>query len=317
MINEFRPRLFCSRCLGFEACRWNGIVIEDRFIEALKVHCDFITECPEKAIGLGVPRKPIRLVRDAGGLRLVQPDTGLDFSKEMTEWAQGFAERLVCAQVDGVILKAKSPTCGLKDAKVYPSTGRVGMIGKDFGMFAGIVAERLKGVPIETEMRLSNARLKEHFLITVFTLARFRAVRQAESAASLIEFHSRHKLLLMTYNQTLMRSLGRIVSNLNVMKLKEIFDEYGLLLRRALARPPRANSHLNTIQHAYGYFKERITPKERAYFLLLLDRYTRGELPISSVLSWLYGNVVRFDIDYLTSQFYFNPFPYELLGIKS
>ncbi len=310
-----RPKLFCSRCLGFEACRWNGAVLEDSFIEALRRYCDFITACPEKDIGLGVPRKPIRLVRIAGRLRLIQLETELDVTDRMAEYAQGLANRLADSQIDGVILKDRSPSCGIKDAKVYPSTGKVAMIGKSSGLFASFVIEKLQGTPIETEMRLTNTRLKEHFLIGIFTLARFRSVKEAASAKALVDFHSKHKLLLLTYHQTLLRKLGKLVSNLKERPLGDILRDYEQMLRQALARPPRTNSQINTILHAYGYFKENISSKEKDYFFSLLDRYRTGDLPISAVLSWVYGNVIRFGIDYLNDQIYFNPFPYELLGI--
>jgi len=48
-----RPRLFISRCLGFESCRWNGEVIRDDFIAKLAGLADVVHDCPEMGIGLG------------------------------------------------------------------------------------------------------------------------------------------------------------------------------------------------------------------------------------------------------------------------
>jgi uncharacterized protein YbbK (DUF523 family) len=58
-----RPKLFVSRCLGFDACRYKGLKINDQSVELLKAHADIVTACPEIAIGLGVPRQPIRVLR--------------------------------------------------------------------------------------------------------------------------------------------------------------------------------------------------------------------------------------------------------------
>ena len=58
-----KPRIVVSRCLGFDHCRYNGDVIKDDFVEALTPFVEYITVCPEVEIGLGVPRKPIRLIK--------------------------------------------------------------------------------------------------------------------------------------------------------------------------------------------------------------------------------------------------------------
>ena len=48
---DARPRIVVSRCLGFDACRWNGEMIRDAFVESLKPHVDFVTFCPECETG--------------------------------------------------------------------------------------------------------------------------------------------------------------------------------------------------------------------------------------------------------------------------
>lgn len=53
-INKIKPKVFSSRCLGFAACRWNGVTIPDRFVEKLKPFVKYLTACPEAEIGLGI-----------------------------------------------------------------------------------------------------------------------------------------------------------------------------------------------------------------------------------------------------------------------
>jgi len=72
-----------SKCLEFEACRYNGVMIPDPFVRKLIPLADFLPVCPEMEIGLGVPRDPIRVVSEKGGLRLIQPSTGLDCTEKM------------------------------------------------------------------------------------------------------------------------------------------------------------------------------------------------------------------------------------------
>jgi len=139
-----KPRIFASKCLGFAACRWNGVAISDPFIESLKERVDFITVCPEVEIGLGVPRDPIKVVSKNGKLRLVQSGSGRDVSGEMKDFTDKFLGSL--GEVDGFILKAGSPSCG---------------IGGFFG--SGVLA-RFAHLPVETEERLTNPGIRERFL---------------------------------------------------------------------------------------------------------------------------------------------------------
>ncbi len=62
-MNFNRPKIVVSKCLEFDHCRYDGQLINNKYIHKLKDHVDFITICPEVEIGLGVPRDPIHLVR--------------------------------------------------------------------------------------------------------------------------------------------------------------------------------------------------------------------------------------------------------------
>jgi uncharacterized protein YbbK (DUF523 family) len=88
-MREFvKPRVVVSRCIGFEAARWDGKIIVDKFIRSLNSYVEFIPVCPEIEIGLGVPREPIRIVKRGNELRLIQPATGLDFTEKMQQFAK-------------------------------------------------------------------------------------------------------------------------------------------------------------------------------------------------------------------------------------
>ena len=57
-----KPNVVVSKCLEFEACRYNGQLVQDAFVRKLEKHVNYVPVCPEVAIGLGVPRFPIRIV---------------------------------------------------------------------------------------------------------------------------------------------------------------------------------------------------------------------------------------------------------------
>jgi uncharacterized protein YbbK (DUF523 family) len=186
-------------------------MIRSPIVAKLKEYVDFLSVCAEMEIGLGVPRKPVRIVFDKGEHRLVQPATGRDVTEDMQTFCTDFLDS--ARDVDGFILKFRSPSCGIKDVKVYPAAGKSGAVEKTSGYFGGAVLNRYLFLPIEDEGRLRNARIKEHFLTKLFTLAAFRRVKSAGSMKDLIKFHTENKYLLMAYSQAELRKLGAIAAN--------------------------------------------------------------------------------------------------------
>jgi len=62
-INNMKPLVVVSRCLGFSACRYNGQMDGCHLVEKLKDFVEFITVCTEVQIGLETPREAIRVVK--------------------------------------------------------------------------------------------------------------------------------------------------------------------------------------------------------------------------------------------------------------
>ncbi|MDD5136876.1 MAG: DUF523 domain-containing protein, partial [Candidatus Omnitrophica bacterium] len=177
-MNFAKPRVFASRCLGFAVCRWNGLTIRDDFVEELKPHVEYVTACPEVEVGLGVPRDPIRIVAKGAALRLVQPASGKDVSAAMTDFAKRFLGSI--GDIDGFILKDRSPSCGVDNVKVYPGPGPSASVARAHGFFGDEVMKRFGDLPVETEGRLTNYRIREHFLSRIFAFADFRRVKKAK-----------------------------------------------------------------------------------------------------------------------------------------
>jgi uncharacterized protein YbbK (DUF523 family) len=72
MENFPKPIVVISKSLGFACCRYNGEIIETPFVHKLKGMCSFIRSIRTLKSGVGVPRKPIRIVSVDGDNRLHQ-----------------------------------------------------------------------------------------------------------------------------------------------------------------------------------------------------------------------------------------------------
>ncbi len=307
------PHVVVSRCLGFDACRYNGERIPDDFVEKLRPHVKFTTVCPEIQIGLGVPRDPIHLELIEGRTRLVQPATGKDVTEDMKGFADSFFSSL--QECDGFILKSRSPSCGLRDVKLRRAKGGQS-IGRGSGMFGEEVLKRFPACAIEDEARLSNKRIREDFLTRLFLWARFRQVRKSGSMRALIHFHADHKLLLMAYHPKELSLLGNIVANREKQNPAEVIAAYGSRLGTAVSAPPTTGRNVNVLMHAFGYVSNDLKPAERIHFLSALEEYRRRRLPLSALLGIFQSWLARFEPAYLQTQAFFFPFPSELADIQ-
>jgi uncharacterized protein YbgA (DUF1722 family)/uncharacterized protein YbbK (DUF523 family) len=266
------------------------LTIQDEFVERLKPHVEFMPVCAEVEIGLGVPRDPIRVILKNNELRLVQPATKADVTNKMRKFCNTFLTSL--DEVDGFILKSRSPSCGIKEAKIYPTMEKSAAIRKGSGFFGTAVLERFPNLPVEDEGRLRNFIIREHFLKRLFTLARFRSTKKTQKMKNLVQFQAENKFLFMAYNQKEFRVMGRIVANHEKKPVTNVF------------------------MHAMGHFSDKLNKQEKAFFLELMEKYRSGKAPLRSDTDVLMSWGVRFGEKYLLDQTFFNPYPEGLLDIS-
>lgn len=301
-----KPIILISKCLGFDKCRYNGDTVKSETVDIIKDYCEFIPVCPESEIGLGVPRNPIRLVKKGKSTALVQPATGNILTDSMNEYSEEFLRTIT--KIDGIILKGRSPSCGIRDVKYYSEKG-IEIDRKHRGIFADAVFEKYKGYPIEDEGGLLNEKLRDHFLTGIFTFAEFRDLQKRSRIADLLNFHAKNKLLFMAYNQKEMRILGNMLGNQGQYSKKELFSSYFESLKKIMEKPITKGNNINTLLHSFGYVSKSMNKKEIEYFLDVLKDYKNNILTISVPIALMKSHISRFEIEYLSSQSYFYHYP--------
>ncbi len=307
-----KPRVVVSQCLEFDTCRYNGDVLKDMTVKLLMPYVEFIPICPEVEIGLGTPRETVRLVSQDNEVRMIQPSTQKDLTEDMNAFSRAFFDSL--PDVDGFILKNRSPSCGTRDVRIYTGVEKAPVKEKGKGLFGGNVLEEYGNLAIEEEGRLSNFTIREHFLTKLYTLASFRILKGDPTIQKLIQFQSQNKYLFMAYNQTRMKKMGRIIANHKQYdSIDEVFSEYERELHAMFQKAARYTSNINVCQHIMGYFSDELSKNERDHFLHLLERYKDRKIPLSNLLSILKSWVYRFDNEYLLQQSFFEPYPEDLV----
>ena len=161
-----KPAVVVSKCLLAERCRYDGRRIAAPAVRSLRSLIEAVPVCPETGIGLSTPRDPIRLVRTRRGIRLVQTGTGRDLTARMRSFRRRFVTGI---KVDGFILKARSPSCAVRDAAVHDDQGET-MEETRPGLFAAEILVRFPGLPVEDEERLEVPSVMLQFVARLFDI---------------------------------------------------------------------------------------------------------------------------------------------------
>lgn len=303
-----KPKILLSECF-LEACRYNGAKIQDDFVLKLLKYVDYETVCPEVSVGLGIPRDPIVIQQTKNGLKLIQPNTGFDLTDKMNHFAKDFVRHL---DIDGAILKSKSPSCGVYTAKYFLENNNI--IKRGPGFFAKEIIEKFEYLPIEEEKRLLDEGLRYNFLVRIFSIADLKAnLKQVSYYKDIIEFHTKYKFLLMYYNQSIMRNIGRFLANSSKLDLNIVRESYIYMFLKALSSKPKRVNHINVIQHMFGYFSKKITPREKRHFMEVLRLFKEYKLNLYTILEFLKSFALRFEEQYILTQSYLEPFPRDLI----
>ena len=310
---EDKIRLGISACLLGAEVRYDGGHKLDRYLrDVLGSYVEYVPVCPEVEIGLPVPRESLRLVEDESrGVRLVFSRSGVDMTEPMERWAKQRVVELEAENLDGFVFKSKSPSSGMERVKLYDRKGVPKPVG--VGVFARHFMEHFPLLPVEEEGRLHDARLRENFITAIFVLKRWRQLlAEGFSLGRLVDFHARHKLLLLAHSQSHYRQLGKLVANGRQYSPDVLRDSYRSGLMDALRRKTTVKKQINVLQHILGYFKAQLSADEKQEVLELIDSYRQGLVPLVVPLTLMNHFIRKYDQPYLRQQYYLNPHPKEL-----
>jgi uncharacterized protein YbgA (DUF1722 family)/uncharacterized protein YbbK (DUF523 family) len=305
-------RLGISSCLLGEMVRYDGGHQLDRFLrDTLGEYVEYVPVCPEVEMGLPTPRETLRLVEKDDGPHLVFSRSGEDVTERMLTWARERVERLAQEDLCGFVFKAKSPSSGMERVKLYDRNGVPHKGG--VGMFARIFMERFPLLPVEEDGRLHDPHLRENFIECIFTFKRWRdTLAQGRTAANLVAFHTRHKLLMLSHSTEIYRQMGKLVATAGKAPVEQLFTEYEALLMKGMRMRTTARKQVNVLQHLLGYFKKQLSADEKQEALEQIDLYRQGLLPLVVPMTLINHYVRKYDQPYLRGQVYLSPHPVEL-----
>ncbi len=170
-----KPLVGISACLLGDSVRYDGDHrLSALCIDVLSEFLQFQKICPEVAIGMGVPRQPVRLVGEPASPRaLGVHDATVDVTDALIEYG-------TCVDItnlSGFILQERSPSCGLTSTKLYDPDGEL-RDTQQAGLFTRTLAATHPQLPMEECARLHDPLVRENFI------QRVRAYHEERSGRS-------------------------------------------------------------------------------------------------------------------------------------
>ena len=305
-------KLGISTCLLGEKVRYDGGHKLDRFLtETLGQYVEYAPVCPEVECGLPIPRESMHLEGDPDSPRLVTIRTKQDMTDRMIQWALKRVGELEKEGLCGFIFKSDSPSSGMERVRVYNEKGMP--VKRGVGMFARVFMDHFPLLPVEDEGRLHDPELRENFIERIFTLKRWREVlAEKQSRGNLVDFHTRHKLLILSHSPRHYQEMGKLVARAKELPLKELYERYQTLLMESLGLKTTPKKNANVLMHMVGYFREQLSSDEKQELLEVIENYRQEYIPLIVPVTLTNHYVRKYDQPYLKQQVYLNPHPLEL-----
>ena len=307
-------RIGVSSCLIGEKVRWNGDHKQDRYVrEILSRYFEYTPVCPEVEVGMGVPRETVALYGDPEKPSMISKKTQTDWTKPMEKYIKSRINTLSADDLCGYIFKSKSPSCGMGRVPLYSEFGSH-KVKHGPGMFANAFINSFPLVPTEDEGRLNDPRIRENFIVRVFSFKRFNLLlNQKFSLGKWVKFHTQHKFLLLAHSRKHYDDLGELVAHSKTIKPSELKKKYGELFMEALTSKSTPKKNTDVLLHMMGFLKKLLTKIEKEDILSTIEDYRNEILPLIVPVTLIRHQVKKHNIEYLHDQVYLNPHPKELM----
>jgi len=307
-------KLGVSSCLLGENVRYDGESVRNSLIaDDLGPYAKFIPICPETEIGLPTPRPPAHLVHENNRLHFREIGSGRDHTADLLDLAERRVAELRKEKISGFIFKSKSPSCGLYWLEVRENGKVTGVTGR--GIFARVITERMRGLPVEEERRLKDPRLFENFLERVFAYNRMNRLFDGQwDINALAEFHAKESLLLMAHDPEANNYLGMMIGEAFDWPKHQAANEYRRGFMAALTKPADRLAHKDVLEHVAGFVESRVNQTEADVVKTVIAGYEKGEVGRSVPLGALEELLLRHKMTFLADQSYFKPFPLPLMS---
>lgn len=142
-----KKKAIVSACLLGELCRYDGKTKEVNAVREAFKEYEIIPFCPEAPL-FGTPRQRISVVKVDGVNRIITDETKEDVTLRLEAEIQSFMKRH--EDVDKIVLKSKSPSCGNGTTPILNQDRDIVEVGD--GIAVRVFKSHYKSIKIEDEI---------------------------------------------------------------------------------------------------------------------------------------------------------------------
>lgn len=146
-----KKKVIISACLLGEFCRYDGKTKSDEAVLEFFKEWEIIPFCPEAPL-FGTPRGRISVVAIEGEQRILRDENNEDVTQILSDEILGFIEKN--QEVDAIVLKSKSPSCGYKTTPILDQQKNVISYGN--GVAAKLFLKHYKALKIKDELNFRD-----------------------------------------------------------------------------------------------------------------------------------------------------------------
>ena len=134
-MSSVKKKVIVSACILGEYCRYDGKTKKINAVTETLKEYEIIPFCPEAPL-FGTPRERINVLDINGKNRIITDETNKDVTQLLEDEINTFIKKN--PEVDKIILKSKSPSCGYKTTPILDKSKKM------IGLGSGIAAEMLE-----------------------------------------------------------------------------------------------------------------------------------------------------------------------------
>jgi uncharacterized protein YbbK (DUF523 family) len=223
-----------SQCLTGDRVRYDGSEASSSLPhELLAGLFEYRSFCPEVGIGMSVPRDPVHLVGTADNHRVIGvKDHNVDITDELIDYA--YLQLPHIDELMGYIFMHHSPSCGLRDVKLYAAVGGLAQ-RQATGAYAAVIAKERPHLPVQDANWLFHLKQRESFVLATLIYAHWQLLWPDIDAARLLAFHELYRLRLQALNLVVYQQVERVLQKLS-HDIPMVADKYFVVLMAGLNR---------------------------------------------------------------------------------
>ncbi len=204
-------RLAVSECLIGQPVRYDGQHKRHPWVcDTLATRYTLIPICPEVAAGLGVPRPPIQLYGNPSSPNAREvAHTDRDHTDALNRAIHALMPQLEPAC--GLILKARSPSCGIEGIPVHPPQQSNIPPPTAAGLFTATARHHFPLTPMIDEEALTHPARQASFLTAIHLYHQWRIAPPATPCA-LTRFHQNHTVQALAHQPVPLRQVEMLLN---------------------------------------------------------------------------------------------------------